>query len=235
MGVNETVRKAFYAKAKVRLLDTVSNWKVDWIVKGMSVANPLSSPRMCGMASSVIGGILTPLESPSLALPPVTRDGTHKNKAGQFLDGKSEQIFNDLVARVDDRQTQLTQKSTDRLPVTLSALEVDRIYEDKKRRTLVIGSVNNVVGTENRTVDFRLNKETRKTLISQRTRISANYHTSSNQNTRIRTIRIRNRKREQSRSYSESAYERLQQGISLGSRAVGEILSSSNPKTAKPN
>ncbi|KAF3525156.1 hypothetical protein F2Q69_00047618 [Brassica cretica] len=91
------------------------------------------------------------------------------------------------------------------------------------------------VGTEIRTVDFLLNKETRKTLISQTTRISANYHTSSNQNTRITTIRIRNRKREQSRSYSESAYERLQQGISLGSRAVGEIPSSSNPKTAKPN
>ena len=93
----------------------------------------------------------------------------------------------------------------------------------------------NYVGTEICTVDFRLNKETRKTLISQRTRISANYHTSSNQNTRITTIRIKNRKREQSRSYSESAYERLQQGISLGSRAVGEIPSSSNPKTAKPN
>ena len=91
------------------------------------------------------------------------------------------------------------------------------------------------VGTEIRTINFRLNKETRKTLISQRTRISANYHTSSNQNMRITTIRIRNRKREQSRSYSESVYERLQQGISLGSRAVGEIPSSSNPKTAKPN
>ncbi|KAF2537199.1 hypothetical protein F2Q68_00020686 [Brassica cretica] len=51
-----------------------------------------------------------------------------------------------------------------------------------------------IVGTEIRTVDFRLNKETRKTLISQRTRISANYHTSSNQNTRITTIKIRNRK-----------------------------------------
>ena len=31
-----------------------------------------------------------------------------------------------------------------------------------------------VVGTEIRTVDLRLNKETRKTLISQRSRISAN-------------------------------------------------------------
>uniref|UniRef100_A0A0D3AL74 Uncharacterized protein n=1 Tax=Brassica oleracea var. oleracea TaxID=109376 RepID=A0A0D3AL74_BRAOL len=73
---------------------------------------------------------------------------THKNKAGQFLDDKSEQIFNDLVARVDDRQTQLTQQSTDGLPVTLSTLEVDRIYEEvvpkKNGRILGIGSVNDV-------------------------------------------------------------------------------------------
>ena len=34
---------------------------------------------------------------------------THKNKAGVFVDGKSEQIYNDVVARVEDRQTQLTQ------------------------------------------------------------------------------------------------------------------------------
>ncbi|KAL0771074.1 hypothetical protein Bca101_036225 [Brassica carinata] len=73
---------------------------------------------------------------------------THKNKAGQFLDGKSEQIFNDLVAQIDDRQTQLTQQSTDGLPVTLSTVEVDKIYEEvvpkKKGRTLGIGSVNDV-------------------------------------------------------------------------------------------
>uniref|UniRef100_A0A0D3CXV2 Uncharacterized protein n=1 Tax=Brassica oleracea var. oleracea TaxID=109376 RepID=A0A0D3CXV2_BRAOL len=57
---------------------------------------------------------------------------THKNKykAGQFLDGKSEQLFNDLVAQVEDRQTQLTQQSTDGLPDTLSTLEVDKIYEE---------------------------------------------------------------------------------------------------------
>ncbi|KAG5411506.1 hypothetical protein IGI04_007825 [Brassica rapa subsp. trilocularis] len=55
--------------------------------------------------------------------------------------------------------------------------------------------VRQTVGTEIHTVDFRLNKETRKTLTSQRTRISVNYHTSSNQNTRITTIKIRNRKK----------------------------------------
>uniref|UniRef100_A0A0D3DPH9 Uncharacterized protein n=1 Tax=Brassica oleracea var. oleracea TaxID=109376 RepID=A0A0D3DPH9_BRAOL len=73
---------------------------------------------------------------------------TLKNKAGKFLDGKSEQIFNDLVAQVDDRQTQLTQQSTNGLPVTLSTLEVDKIYEEvvpkKKGRTLGICSVNDV-------------------------------------------------------------------------------------------
>ena len=55
---------------------------------------------------------------------------THKNKAGVFVDGKSEQIYNDVVARVEDRQTQLTQQSTDGLPVTLSTLDVDKIYEE---------------------------------------------------------------------------------------------------------
>ncbi|KAL0678374.1 hypothetical protein Bca4012_006355 [Brassica carinata] len=40
MGVNERVRKAFYAKAKFRLLNTVSNWKGDWIVKGYERGKP---------------------------------------------------------------------------------------------------------------------------------------------------------------------------------------------------
>uniref|UniRef100_A0A0D2ZYG1 Uncharacterized protein n=1 Tax=Brassica oleracea var. oleracea TaxID=109376 RepID=A0A0D2ZYG1_BRAOL len=40
MGVNERVRKVFYAKAKVRLLDTVSNWKGDLIVKGYERDKP---------------------------------------------------------------------------------------------------------------------------------------------------------------------------------------------------
>uniref|UniRef100_A0A0D3BTN1 Uncharacterized protein n=1 Tax=Brassica oleracea var. oleracea TaxID=109376 RepID=A0A0D3BTN1_BRAOL len=55
---------------------------------------------------------------------------THKNKADVFVDGKSEQIYNDVVARVEDRQTQLTQQFTDGLPATLSTLEVDKIYEE---------------------------------------------------------------------------------------------------------
>uniref|UniRef100_A0A0D3DRB3 Uncharacterized protein n=1 Tax=Brassica oleracea var. oleracea TaxID=109376 RepID=A0A0D3DRB3_BRAOL len=57
---------------------------------------------------------------------------THKNKAGVFVDGKSEQIYNDVVAQVEDRQTQLTQHSTDGLSVTLSTLDVDKIYEERR-------------------------------------------------------------------------------------------------------
>ena len=55
---------------------------------------------------------------------------SHKNKAGQFVDPRSEQIYNDVVARIEDRQTQLTQQCPDGIPVTLSTLEVDQIYEE---------------------------------------------------------------------------------------------------------
>ena len=40
MGITERVRNKFNAKAKVRLLDTVSNWKGDWIVKGYERGKP---------------------------------------------------------------------------------------------------------------------------------------------------------------------------------------------------
>uniref|UniRef100_M4DLI6 Uncharacterized protein n=1 Tax=Brassica campestris TaxID=3711 RepID=M4DLI6_BRACM len=70
---------------------------------------------------------------------------THKYKAGQFLDARSEQIFNDLVGHIKDRQTQ---QSTDGLSVTLSTLEVDRIYEEESHpahmtRRMLRGGVRN--------------------------------------------------------------------------------------------
>ena len=37
-----------------------------------------------------------------------------------------------MVARIEDRLTQLTQQSPDGIPVTLSTLEVDQIYEEVK-------------------------------------------------------------------------------------------------------
>ncbi|XP_009147870.1 uncharacterized protein LOC103871377 [Brassica rapa] len=73
---------------------------------------------------------------------------THKSKAGKFVDLRSEQIYNDVVSRIEERQTQLTQQSPDGIPVTLSTPEVDKIYEKvipkKKGHTLGIGSINNV-------------------------------------------------------------------------------------------
>ncbi|XP_056857861.1 uncharacterized protein LOC130507166 [Raphanus sativus] len=88
-----------------------------------------------------------PLMVPPVPLP-MAPPRTHKNKTSHFLDGKSEQIYNDVIARVEERQTQLTQQSADGLPVTLSTTEVDKIYEEvvpkKKGRTLGIGSVNDV-------------------------------------------------------------------------------------------
>ncbi|XP_013635278.1 PREDICTED: uncharacterized protein LOC106341008 [Brassica oleracea var. oleracea] len=75
-------------------------------------------------------------------------DRTHKNKAGAFVDERSEKIYNDVAARIDERETQLAQESADGLPVVLSTIEVDRIYEEvapkKKGRVLGIGSVNDV-------------------------------------------------------------------------------------------
>ncbi|KAL0828460.1 hypothetical protein Bca101_052138 [Brassica carinata] len=59
---------------------------------------------------------------------------THKNKAGVFVDGKFEQIYNDVVARVEDRQTQLTQQYEHK----------EQVVPKKKGRTLGIGSVNDV-------------------------------------------------------------------------------------------
>ena len=38
--MNERVKKAFVGKVKARLLDTVSNWKDDWIVKGYEQWKP---------------------------------------------------------------------------------------------------------------------------------------------------------------------------------------------------
>ncbi|KAF3568676.1 hypothetical protein DY000_02015865 [Brassica cretica] len=56
-------------------------------------------------------------------------------------------------------------------------------------------------------------KETRKTLISQRSQISANTTRQTIRTRNENSNEIRNRKREQDSSYSESAFERLQQEL----------------------
>ncbi|XP_056843889.1 uncharacterized protein LOC130511393 [Raphanus sativus] len=187
IGVHEDVKREFTAKAKKRLLDTVGNWKEDWIYKGYKDGQPAE------LTKDVYDGLIRYWELPSSIaisnacsasrntkdehgngpmlhctgqkpharvrlemaketgqLPSLKElyERTHKTKAGVFVDPRSEQIYNDVVARIEDRQTQLTQQSPDGIPVVLSTQEVDQIYEEvvpkKKGRTLGIGSVNDV-------------------------------------------------------------------------------------------
>ena len=42
-------------------------------------------------------------------------------------------MYNEVVAQIEDRQTQLTQQSPDGIPITLSTREVDQIYEEVKK------------------------------------------------------------------------------------------------------
>ena len=61
---------------------------------------------------------------------PSLKDVYDKNKAGQFVDHRSEQIYNEVVARIEDLQTKLTQQSLDGIPVTLSTPEMGQIYKE---------------------------------------------------------------------------------------------------------
>uniref|UniRef100_A0A0D3CCF7 Uncharacterized protein n=1 Tax=Brassica oleracea var. oleracea TaxID=109376 RepID=A0A0D3CCF7_BRAOL len=183
IGVNEKVKNVFKGKAKKLLLDTISNWKDDWIFRGyeqgkraelttrvwddlicywnlpssIKVSNSYSASRLTkdehgngpmlhatGQKSHAGVRLEMAKETGVLLSLMDLYERTHKNKAGQFVDPRSEQIYNDVVARIEDRQIQLTQQSPDGIPVTLSTVKVDQIYEKKKRRTLGIGSVNNV-------------------------------------------------------------------------------------------
>ena len=57
---------------------------------------------------------------------------THASPDGVFVDPASEKLFNAVASRVEERETQLTQQSADGLPVKLSTVEVDRIFEEVK-------------------------------------------------------------------------------------------------------
>jgi len=57
---------------------------------------------------------------------------THASPDGVFVDPASEKLFNDVASRVEEQETQLTQQSADGLPVKLSTVEVDRIFEEVK-------------------------------------------------------------------------------------------------------
>jgi len=57
---------------------------------------------------------------------------THASPDGIFVDPASEKLFNAVASRVEEQETQLTQQSADGLPVKLSTVEVDRIFEEVK-------------------------------------------------------------------------------------------------------
>uniref|UniRef100_A0A0D3AS61 Uncharacterized protein n=1 Tax=Brassica oleracea var. oleracea TaxID=109376 RepID=A0A0D3AS61_BRAOL len=68
---------------------------------------------------------------------------THATSDGVFVDPASEKLFNAVAARIEERDTQLTQQSPDGLPVTLTTEEADRIFKEvapkKKGRAVGIG------------------------------------------------------------------------------------------------
>ncbi|KAJ4875863.1 Uncharacterized protein Rs2_40881 [Raphanus sativus] len=171
IGVHEDVKAAFIAKAKKRLLDTVGNWKEDWIYKGYKDGKPAELtqdiydglirywklPSSIAVSNACSASRLTKEEhgnGPMLhctgqkpharvrlemaketgQLPSLKElyERTHKTKAGVFVYPRSEQIYNDVVARIEDRQTQLSQQSPDGIPVILSTQEVDQIYEERR-------------------------------------------------------------------------------------------------------
>uniref|UniRef100_A0A0D2ZPM5 Uncharacterized protein n=1 Tax=Brassica oleracea var. oleracea TaxID=109376 RepID=A0A0D2ZPM5_BRAOL len=76
---------------------------------------------------------------------------THATSDGVFVDPAFEKLFHAVVARIEERETQLTQQSPDGLPVTLTTEEADRIFEEvapkKKGRIVGIGYVNEVERT----------------------------------------------------------------------------------------
>ena len=57
---------------------------------------------------------------------------THAISDGIFVVPASEKLFNSVASQVEERETQLTQQSSDGLPVKLTTEEVDRIFEDVK-------------------------------------------------------------------------------------------------------
>ncbi|WZY96710.1 hypothetical protein YC2023_069039 [Brassica napus] len=120
LGITEMVKAEFVAKAKIRLCNTVSDWKDKWELEKTGVLPSLSDLFKM----------------------------THATSDGVFVDPASEKLAQAVATRIEERETQLTQESPDGLPVTLSTEEADRIFEElaprKKGRIVGIGSVNQV-------------------------------------------------------------------------------------------
>uniref|UniRef100_A0A0D3CAJ3 Uncharacterized protein n=1 Tax=Brassica oleracea var. oleracea TaxID=109376 RepID=A0A0D3CAJ3_BRAOL len=166
-GITEKVKAEFVAKAKIRLCNTVSDWKDKWEIYGYE-------GKPTELTNDLWDDLIAYWEHPSSIkkanscsasrrekdkdghLPMLHRTGqkphagamTHATSDGVFVDPASEKLFHAVATRIEEQETQITQQSPDGLPVTLSTEEADRISEEvapkKKRRTVGIGSVNEV-------------------------------------------------------------------------------------------
>ncbi|KAG5400005.1 hypothetical protein IGI04_014612 [Brassica rapa subsp. trilocularis] len=67
---------------------------------------------------------------------------THATSDTIFVDPASEKLFNDVAARVEERETQLTQQSLDGLPIKLTLEEIfEEVVPRKNGRTVEIWGI----------------------------------------------------------------------------------------------
>uniref|UniRef100_A0A0D3D4Y6 Uncharacterized protein n=1 Tax=Brassica oleracea var. oleracea TaxID=109376 RepID=A0A0D3D4Y6_BRAOL len=101
---------------------------------------------------------------------------THATSDGIFVDPASEKLFNAVDSRIEEREMQLTQQSSDGLPVKLTTEEVDRIFEEvdprEKGRRVGTGSVNEVASSYTSRRDEE-NSQMRAQMDSQQDRLDS--------------------------------------------------------------
>nr|VDD31444.1 unnamed protein product [Brassica oleracea] len=171
LGITERVKREFVSKAKTFLCNIVSDWKDKMEYYGYE-------GKPTEITKDTWDGLIAYWKLPSSIrkanfwsasrrtkdkdghFPMVHRTGqkayvgilledmTHATSDGIFVDPASEKLFNDVDARVEEREMQLTQQSPNGLPVKLRTEKIDRIFEEvaprKKRWTVGIGYVNEV-------------------------------------------------------------------------------------------
>ncbi|CAH8373140.1 unnamed protein product [Eruca vesicaria subsp. sativa] len=54
---------------------------------------------------------------------------THQHSDGTFLHAQAEKIYNDVEARIQEVQTQLSQQNPEGAPVQLSTIEQEKSFE----------------------------------------------------------------------------------------------------------
>ncbi|KAG7627199.1 putative transposase Ptta/En/Spm plant [Arabidopsis thaliana x Arabidopsis arenosa] len=123
-AINKRVRTEFEAKLKERMSDQVSRWKGKWREKG-DAAMPrwnarLHDPDGFGIhkhrssQSSYKARAQKRCEMTGETTPDflVLLDETHRKPDGSFIDGKSEEIYNELSSRIQEEASQMCSDNT---------------------------------------------------------------------------------------------------------------------------